>query len=61
MSHGIIKKTRVIAIAIALTFAINFAMSQVIESGGVELPKPPRPSPTALDSGGVELPKPPRP
>ena len=61
MSHGILRRVRIVAIAIALTFAVNFAVSQVLESGGVELPKPPRPAPTVLDSGGVELPKPPRP
>jgi len=61
MSHGIFKRVRIIAVAIALTFAVNFAVSQVLESGGAELPKPPRPAPSALDGGGVELPKPPRP
>lgn len=60
-SHGILKRVRIIAVAIALTFVVNFAMSQVLETGGVELPKPPRPAPSMLDTGGVELPKPPRP
>lgn len=60
-------RIRSIFVAIALTVAVNFAISEVVnssttfESGGVELPKPPRPSPAAIESGGVELPKPPRP
>lgn len=60
-SQGIFKRVRIIAVAITLTFVVNFAVSQVLETGGVELPKPPRPTPTAIETGGVELPKPPRP
>lgn len=60
-SHGKFKRVRIVAVAIALSFVVNFAVSQIVESGGVELPKPPRPAPSAIESGGVELPKPPRP
>lgn len=62
-------RIRTILVAIGLTIAVNFAISEAVdssmtgsyESGGVELPKPPRPAPSAIESGGVELPKPPRP
>lgn len=62
-------RIRTILLAIGLTLAVNFAISEVVDSsmtgsyegGGVELPKPPRPAPSAVEGGGVELPKPPRP
>lgn len=62
-------RIRTLLVAVGLTIAVNFAISEVVdssktslyESGGVELPKPPRPAPSAIESGGVELPKPPRP
>lgn len=60
-SHGKFKRGRIVAVAVALTFVINFAISQVADGGGVELPKPPRPTPSVVEGGGVELPKPPRP
>jgi len=66
-SHGILRRARTIAIAVALTIAVNFAISEVVssrsiaaETGGVEMPVPPRPAPSAVD-GGVEMPVPPRP
>jgi|GEM_PF-6147284 len=56
-NHGIIKKVRTIAVALVLTFATNYAISQAVD-GGVEIPIPPRP---AMHDGGVEIPIPPRP
>ena len=63
------RRIRSVIIAIGLAVMFNFAISEVVksssgrisESGGVELPKPPSPVPSAIESGGVELPKPPRP
>lgn len=55
-SHGMFGRVRTIAVALALTFVVNFAISQVVD-GGVEIPIPPRP----VMEGGVEIPIPPRP
>jgi len=69
-SHATFTRIRSIFAAITVTFAINFAISEITESptgrlvaaetGGVEMPVPPRPAPSAVD-GGVEMPVPPRP
>ncbi len=57
----IFKRVRVIAVAIALTFVVNFAISQVVDNGGTTLPMAPRPELSALDNGGTTLPMAPRP